>query len=350
LKDCKTTYESIARTLEKAHKVWVTTHLKSDGDAIGSELGFYRALRAMGKDVRIINDTVVPSTLRFLLNEPDEILVYDPERDLPFLNEADTIVVLDVGLTYRLGRMEEIFLNSRAAKICMDHHMDVDAAFDLLLKCPAYNSTGELVYELIRHMSLDLTEEVSTPIYAAICVDSGNFSYERCVGRTFRTAADLVEHGANPYQIHLNLNWRRTLGEVKLEGEAVRRLKLDENPAIAYTWIDLALMAQNRLDPMEIPPLVNIPLSVEGVEIALLFVEMAPGRIKVSARSKGRIKVCDLARQFNGGGHPLAAGFNLNASLDQAVDRVLAAARALLFAAETGTAGPGEAGQVPANG
>ncbi|MEJ2368508.1 MAG: hypothetical protein P8Z49_09235, partial [Acidobacteriota bacterium] len=78
MKDCKTTYESIARTLEKAHKVWVTTHLKSDGDAIGSELGFYRALRAMGKDVRIINDPVVPSTLRFLLNEPDEILVYDP--------------------------------------------------------------------------------------------------------------------------------------------------------------------------------------------------------------------------------------------------------------------------------
>ena len=93
--------------------------MKSDGDGIGCELALLRALQAMGKEVRIINDTAVPRPLRFLEEDPSEILVYDPARDGAFLSRADAIVVLDVGLTYRLGRMEEAFLRSGATKICL---------------------------------------------------------------------------------------------------------------------------------------------------------------------------------------------------------------------------------------
>jgi phosphoesterase RecJ-like protein len=243
---------------------------------------------------------------------------------------VDTIVVLDVGLTYRLGRMESPFLESKAKKICIDHHLDVDASFDLSLTEPGATSTGEILYGLLKSLGAPLTPDVSTPLYTSISVDSGNFSYERCTPETFRIASELVDAGAVPYWIHLRLNWQRSMAEVKLDGEVIQRLRTDPTGEIAHSEVTQGMLRQYEIDPMEIPTLVNIPLSIEGVEIALLFVELKHSHIKVSARSKGKVQVCDLAKFFGGGGHPLAAGFSIEACLDEARTKVLGEARRLL--------------------
>lgn len=323
-------FESVARLLRDSRRIWLTTHVKSDGDGIGCELALLRALKGLGGDARAINDTLVPKSLRFLLETPDEILVFDPARDAPFLREADTIVVLDVGLPYRLGRLEKPFTDSGAAKVCLDHHLETDAAFAHVLADHTAGSTGEILFELLRAARVPLDARIATPLLAAISVDTGSFSYERCTPRTFSAASELVSAGADPYQIHLNLNWRRELAEVKLEGEVIQNLRVDASGGVAYSEVSRDLLKRYLIDPMEMPTVVNIPLSLEGVEVALLFVELEPCCINVSARSKGRVLVDRLAGRFGGGGHPLAAGFTIRATLEQAKVWTLAAARELL--------------------
>ncbi len=322
--------QSAADALLKANKIWLTTHVKSDGDGIGSELALVRALRALGKDARVVNDTVVPKALRFLQVDGDEIMLFDPNDHDAFLRSADTVVVLDVGLTYRLGRMESRFLESSAVKICLDHHCDCDKAFHHILSDPDVGSTGEILFRLLRAMKVEIGPEVASPLFAAISIDSGSFSYERCTPQTFHTAGELVAAGAEPYALHLNLNWQRRLSEVKLEGDVIQNLRLDGTGVIAYSEVSRDMLKRYTIDPMEMPAVVNIPLSLKGVELALLFVELDPCTINVSARSKGRIPVNALARQFGGGGHPLAAGFCIKGPLEQVKAKVLAEARSFM--------------------
>jgi phosphoesterase RecJ-like protein len=325
-----TDFAPAATALKDARTLWLTTHVKSDGDGIGCELALLRALRAMGKEARIVNDTMVPKPLRFLEAEPDEILLYDPARDAEFLRRADTIVVLDVGLTYRLGRLEEPFLRSGATKICLDHHLDSDGGFTHVLSDPSSGSTGEILFRLLKAAGARLDAQVATPLFAAISVDSGSFSYERCTPQTFRTAAELVAAGAEPYRIHMALNWQRSMDEVKLEGEAIGRLRVDRCGEVAYSEVTAEMLRSNRIDPLDLPAVVNLPLSLAGVELALLFVEVEPGYVKVSARSKGRVRANALACRFGGGGHPLASGFCIQAPLEEAQATVLKEARRLV--------------------
>ena len=318
------------RALLGARTLWLTTHVKSDGDGIGCELALVRALRAMGKEARIINDTPVPHALRFLEEDPDEILVYDPARDAQFLSRADTVVVLDVALTYRLGRMESVFLQSGATKICVDHHLDGDAVFTHTLSDPSSGSTGEILCLLLKAAGARMEPRVATPLFTAISVDSGSFSYERCSPRTFQCASELVAAGAEPYKIHMALNWQRSLEELKLEGEVIARMCLDSCPEVAYSEVTADMLLRNGIDPMDLSAVVNIPLSLAGIELALLFVEVAPGSVKVSARSKGRVKANALAHRFGGGGHPLAAGFCMQVPIEEAKAQVLHQARLLV--------------------
>ncbi len=331
-------FAAAAQALLDARTLWLTTHVKSDGDGIGCELALVRALRAMGKEARVINDTPVPHPLRFLEEEPDEILVYDPARDARFLSRADTVVVLDVALTYRLGRMEGVFLQSGATKICVDHHLDGDPVFAHLLSDPSSGSTGEILCRLLKAAGARMEPRVATPLFTAISVDSGSFSYERCSPRTFQCASELVAAGAEPYKIHMALNWQRSLEELKLEGEVIARMRVDSSGEVAHSEVTADMLLRNGMDPMDLSSVVNLPLSLAGVELALLFVEVAPGSIKVSARSKGRVKANALAHRFGGGGHPLAAGFCLQSPLDAAKVQVLEEARRMVERSDEGWA------------
>jgi bifunctional oligoribonuclease and PAP phosphatase NrnA len=319
-----------AEALKGARTLWLTTHIKSDGDGIGCELALLRALRAMGKEARIVNDTPVPKPLRFLEEDPEEILIYDPARDDEFLKRADAIVVLDVGLTYRLGRLEPTFLASGATKICLDHHLDSDDAFTHVISDPGAGSTGEILFRLLKAAGATLDARVATPLFAAISVDTGSFSYERCTPSTFAAATELVAAGAEPYRIHMALNWQRSVEEMKLEGEVIGRLSLDDSGEVAYSEVTAEMLHRYHIDPLDLPAVVNLPLSLAGVELALLFVEVAPGSIKVSARSKGRVRANALAHRFGGGGHPLASGFCVQAPMEEALASVLHEARRLV--------------------
>jgi len=324
----KSTTKQLADAIARSEQIVITTHIKADGDGIGSELALRRALRGMGKDARVINDTPVPQPLKFMLDEEDEIVFFDPARDRDFILSADLIIVVDVALLYRLGRLQSFFEASKAEKICVDHHLEGDDIFSHKLVEPCATSTGELVFELLREMKCELTPSIAKALYTSIVVDSGCLSYERCVSGTFKIVSELVEKGANPYEVHLSLHWQKTLPELKLEGDVISKLQV--RGEVAYSYVKGETARHLAVDPMEMPELVHIPLALGDVEIALLFIENGGNEIKVSARSKGRVKVCELARVFGGGGHSLAAGFVLEGPLEAAIEKVVGEAVSFL--------------------
>lgn len=310
--------------------LWLSTHVKSDGDGIGCELALARALKAAGKEVRIINATPVPHDLEFLVREKEEVSVYDAARDPGFLKEVDAVVIVDAGEPYRLGKLEEPFNESAAVKICLDHHKGQKDDFDVFLVDPACGSTGEILYELLVAMGIEITEEIATPLFAAISIDTGSFAYERCNKRTFYIAGNLVAAGAAPYEIHTAYRWRKRVEELKLTGEVIQNLKIEGSNAIAYSEVALSVLRRYDINTTEMPEVVNIPLGVKDVEIAFLFIETTPCDINVSVRSKGHYAVDGLAREFGGGGHPLAAGFSIHSSLEEAKARVIGRVRSMM--------------------
>lgn len=311
----------IEEALKNAEKICITTHIKVDGDGLGSELALKRAFEKLNKNVKIINDSKVPSILSFMLLKDDEVEEFDAEKHSRFIEESDLIIVVDVALLYRLGRLGPSFNKSKAKKICIDHHLEGEDIFDITLIEPEATSTGELVFKVLKQMKTFCSPEISKPLFTAIVVDSGSLSYERCTPSTFRIAAELVECGAIPYDTHLCLHWKKSVNQLKMEEEVIANLILEGE--IAYSVVKESASKKLGVDPMEFPDLVHIPLSLENAEIALLFIENGGSEIKVSARSKGKVRICDLAKAFGGGGHCLAAGFVVEGPLEKAILQVL---------------------------
>ncbi len=315
------TVSKIANFLENAQTICITTHIKIDGDGLGSELALKRALEKTGKKVKIINDSKIPCCLTFMLLDRDEVEEFDNEKHCQFIEKCDLLIVVDVALLYRLGRVGEIFKKSIAKKICIDHHLDKEDVFDITLVEPDATSTGELVFKLLKCLKIHCLPEISQPIFTAIVVDSGSLSYERCTPETYKIAAELVECGAHPYETHICLHWKKSLKELKMEEKVISNLVLDGN--IAYSMVKQSVSKELGIDPMEFPDLVHIPLSLKDAEIALLFIENGGKDVKVSARSKGKVRISELAKEFGGGGHCLAAGFVVEGSVENAIEKVL---------------------------
>lgn len=311
----------IEEAVKSAEKICITTHIKIDGDGLGSELALKRALEKLNKNVKIINDSKVPVILSFMLLKEDEVEEFDEEKHSCFIEESDLIIVVDVALLYRLGRVGASFDKSKAVKICIDHHLECEDIFDITLIESNATSTGELVFKVLKQMKTICSPDISQPLFTAIVVDSGSLSYERCVPSTFRIAAELVECGALPYETHLCLHWKKSLNQLKMEQEVIGNLVVDGE--IAYSVVKESTSKKLGIDPIEFPDLVHIPLSLENAEIALLFIENGGSEIKVSARSKGKVRICDLAKAFGGGGHCLAAGFVVEGPLENAIIKVL---------------------------
>lgn len=320
--------EKIANEIRDSRKIFITSHLKIDGDGLGSEIALKRGILSLGKEVKIINDCKIPSNLSFMLLDENEVETFNEDLHKEYIKNCDLIVVLDVALLYRLGQIEPFFKESKAKKVCIDHHLEGDDAFDIKVSNPCSSSTGEMIYELLKMVGCEITKEIAAPIYTSIVIDSGNLSYERCVPKTFEIVSKLISCGVDPYKVHLNLHWSKSFNQLKLEERVISNLKIEEE--IAYTFITKRDSGELLLDPLEFPDIVHIPLSLKCSEIALLFIENGSNEIKVSARSKGKVKICKLAKEYGGGGHQLAAGFVVKGPLEEAIKNVVKRAHQFL--------------------
>jgi phosphoesterase RecJ-like protein len=320
-----------AITVVRSHsRFLLTTHVNADGDGLGSELALASWLQNIDKEVRIVNCSPTPDVYRFL-DPQNTIYFYDAERDSPRIFSADVIMMVDTNDPARLQSMQQSYLQSPAYKICIDHHLDATPFADLFVIDTDATSTGEIVYRMLRRSSLtSLNQDAASALYCAIMTDTGSFRYPRADAEILRIAADLVEEGADPVRIYSEVFEQWTKGRIHLLGEALSTMGIAHEGRVAYLSITKDMLQRTNTKEEDTDNFTVYPMSLNGVQIGILFLELNDG-MKVSFRSKGKIPVNELAREFGGNGHLNAAGARIDhGSLEHYRQKIVEAAKAYL--------------------
>jgi phosphoesterase RecJ-like protein len=300
-------FQKLADIIRANQTFFITTHVNPDADAIGSEIAFHNLLGILGKKSKIINHSATPYNLKFL-DADDIIEKFDESRHKALLDSSDVLVALDFNRIDRLVSMQKVFSESRQLKICIDHHQDPEDFVDHLFADSDYAATGHIIYDfIIKTEIININKDIAIPLYAAIMTDTGSFRFERTNADLHRIIADLLDRGVNPTEVYDLMYDESKLSKIKLLGRCLNSLKLIANDRIGY--MILTQKDFNGLNAIESDTenFVNFILSVEGVRLGILFIELRNG-FKVSLRSKGIIPVNKLAGEFGGGGHINASG------------------------------------------
>ncbi len=312
--------KQINELIDRRRSFLITAHERLDGDALGSELALYHLLRQKGKEATIYNQDETPENYRFL-PESDRIT-----NELPPIESFDTAFILDCSELKRVGK-EAARIAAIPCLINIDHHFSNGGFCETRLIDPRASSTGELICRLLAHMGITPTREIATCLYTAILTDTGGFRYGNTGRNTLMTAADLVAGGADPQWISENVYEAYAPARIRLLAAVLPSLIIDEGGRVgSLTVTQKDLVAAGALtEHME--DFVDLPRSIRGVDISILYSELPDGGFKLSLRSKKNVDVESVARLFGGGGHINAAGCRMEGKIDDIRRRMIEAIR-----------------------
>lgn len=315
------------KELSSPKKIFITTHVKPDADALGSSLGLANYLIKKGHEVTVVTPTDYPSFLNWMEGN-DSVLDFSREdqqkKATAALNEADVIFCLDFSGLSRVNELGEMIRKSDAYIVNIDHHQDPEDFADFRYWSSEAAATCELIYELIVKLGdKDLIDkDIAECLYAGIMTDTGGFRHPNTTKNVHLVVAELIELGANPSQI---ANWiydSNSVNRLKFIGFAIsRRLVVLEDLHTAYFAISKKDLKKYQSRTGDTEGLVNYALSLDGIKLAALFSEREDG-IKISFRSSSEVAVNKFAASyFNGGGHKNAAGGKSEQTLKDTIER-----------------------------
>lgn len=310
-------------------KFVLTSHIRPDCDALGSELGMAAVLRSLGKDVIISNGHPTPPNLTFI-DPRNEIRVIGQTIAAADLEDRDLLMILDTSAWQQLGAMADVVKATKAKKIVVDHHMSEDDLGAENFKNTQAEAAGRLVVEAADALGVALTEEIASPLFAAIATDTGWFRFGSASAGTYRMVARLIDAGAKPAAIYGALYEQDTLGRVKLRGDILSRIESELGGRLVHTYVLKEDFTRTGANPSDTEDVINMALAIAGTQFAVIFVEQAAGGFKISFRSRCAVDCSKMAERFNGGGHKAAAGASLPGELAAVQKQVLDAVRAAM--------------------
>lgn len=305
----------------------LTTHLNADGDGAGSEAAVASWLRANGTEVWIINPTPFPDSLGFLIEREEWIVPAGSSQARDLCDQADLAVVLDTGEVPRIGRVRDLIRD--LPTVVVDHHPSSGehAIGGISVRDPEACATGELVYDLIHAADGPWTDHIALGIYVAILTDTGSFRFSNSSSASHRIVADMIERGVEPESVYERVYGAAPLKKYQLLRHALGTLEYDAEHGISWMTVPHEAFDELNATADDLEGMVDVPRSIEGTQVGLLFRKTSKGDIKVSFRSKGLVDVNKLARRFGGGGHVKASGAMVPGPLDHAIERVVGATR-----------------------
>ncbi|MBD3290508.1 bifunctional oligoribonuclease/PAP phosphatase NrnA [candidate division KSB1 bacterium] len=312
----------VLRVIEKANSIVLTTHFNPDGDALGSEIALERYLTKLNKNVWIINNSPVTNNYKFLDPE-NRIIVFDAEKHLPLIEKADVFIIVDISDWERLRELGAIIQKSDSTKICIDHHHIENQFADIDIIYKEASSTGELIYEFLNYANHEIDIEIASALYTCILTDTGSFRFSNTTALTHEIASKLRSTGINARYIYQEVYENNSRNKIALMAKALDNLKYECSGKLAWFTITQQMFEETAAENWDTEGFPEIPRTIEGVEVSLMFTELEPDKVKVSFRSKGNIVINEVARKFGGGGHNFAAGAVIRKSLDKTIDMIL---------------------------
>jgi len=283
----------------------ITSHLKPDGDSIGSQVAMAYALRALGKEVRVVNcDPAQPAMLTF--PGVPEIEIADTVS-----GDYDAAIVLECSELARTGvaGLDRYFV------INIDHHPG-NAMYGAVNWFDAGAAAcGEMVFEVIRSLGVAMTKDIATHIYVAILTDTGSFHHSGISPLTFDICRQLLEAGADPVAIARNAFDSNSIERIRLFSAVLGTVEVDASGRLATIVMNREMARTTGGGYNDTEGLINVPLTVKAVQAVVFFKEWEATEFRVSMRSKGQIDIGGVAAQFGGGGHKNAAGCTVAGSL-----------------------------------
>jgi len=322
---------AFAKIFQPGQRLCITTHVNPDGDGLGSEVGLIHLLKAQGINAVVTNPSPTPERYRFLFRDLPGV---DRSKEaVKELRKADQILVLDIADVERLGMLSQTVLERGVPVACVDHHVSQGHLPDgARYVDPDASATGELIYQLATANGWPLTPLAARALYVAILTDTGAFRFSNTKPAVLRAAAALLEAGLDPEQIYLDVYASAPEGRARLLAETLQTLVVEADQGLAWVTVPPGALERLGATADDLDGIVEVPRSISGIRMALLFREIAAGRVKVSLRSVGSVDVAEFSRPFGGGGHTKASGLSMEGSLAEVQSSVLAAAREYLSA------------------
>ncbi len=312
------TFEEIIAVINQHQRFVILSHIRPDGDAIGSTIALGSTLEAMGKDVTYINEDGVPESLAFL---PGTDRVKQPTDEIL---DIEVAIAVDCANKPRLGENALKMAASAKLWINIDHHKSNPGYGDLNYIDANSPATGQILYQMITELGLTLTDEARDSIYVAVSTDTGSFQYAGTTAATYEMAADLVNRGLDTGRINEQTYDSFPYRRVALTRELLNTLEISSNGEIADWQLLNKVKRDHNLQPDDSEGLIDMIRSIQGVNVALFFEELMDDSIRVSIRSKiGSIDACEIAQVFGGGGHAKAAGIRMPGPISEARSAVI---------------------------
>jgi len=311
--------------LKTSNNILLLTHVRPDGDAVGSIVSMGQALLSFGKQVSLYNEDEVPKSFQFLpfseniVQQIDDITVYD------------TALVLDCGDLARIGdKASEV--EKIPVIINLDHHITNTGFGTYKIVDPSACATAEIVYRLIKQLNVDITRSMAFSIYTGIMTDTGSFRFSNTNQEAFAICEEMVSLGVDPNYVASHVSVAYSLSRIKLLNMVLESIEVSRNGKLSIMALTQEMLNKTGSKPEDLGRLINYARHIEDVKVAALIFESSNGctdmsdcknQFHISLRSDGSVDVAGIAATYGGGGHKSAAGFNVVSSLSDIKAEIL---------------------------
>jgi bifunctional oligoribonuclease and PAP phosphatase NrnA len=302
--------EQFRNELSLASSVLIGTHLNPDGDALGSALAMSQYLTSLGIENEIICHHPAPRNLQFLPR-------VDRVRTEPKHEKYDLGIILDLDSMERLGSTE-VFFAALPRLIVIDHHIPHQAPGDFRIIDTGASATALILTRLFLELKAKITPEMATCLLTGIVTDTGSFRFRNTTPEALALSAQLLEHGGDLTRISEEIFQSKPLCSTRLLGHTLDTMQLSDDHRLAWGIVSVDDFARAGAQDEDTEGFVNELLFIDSVQIAAIFREPKPGKVRCSIRSRGELDVAAVCREFGGGGHRNAAGCTLDMSLEEA--------------------------------
>jgi bifunctional oligoribonuclease and PAP phosphatase NrnA len=297
----------VVELIENKQTFAITTHIRPDGDGVGSSLGLCWLLRSLNKSAEVIAADTIPVAYRSLpgAEEIRPVATIDREYDAIFVIECS-----DVERPGIKGLSDQFTVN-------IDHHATSEHFGSINWIDSTASAVGEMIYNLCKAIGGRVTREISECLYMALVTDTGSFHFSNTTDRTLKVASELVRAGAKPADISEAVYNSYPWSRIELMRRVLDTVKRDDSGRIAWMRQTLAMKDDSKAVDGDNNGFVNIPLAAREVLAVVYTREVGNGKFRVSLRSKGDINVAKVAEKFGGGGHKNASGCCVEGNWDE---------------------------------